>query len=143
MRKLNIYFIHSESSNYNDLIYLPVLSSNILSHHNLMFPNSEENKSIFYKVMINKADIIVVELTTPDLTFNMELKQAIVSGKPILALAQKKLGFDARYQKLLKNVIGYDNGSELRYFVETFAKTYESGENLNSKDSTVVLGMLN
>lgn len=143
MRKLNIYFIHSESSNYNDLIYLPVLSSNILSHHNLLFPESEDNKSIFYKDMINKADIIVVELTNPDLTFNMELKQAIVSGKPILALAQKKLGFDARYQKLLKNVIGYENGSELRYFVETFAKTYESGENLNSKDSTVVLGMLN
>ena len=143
MRKLNIYFIHSESSNYNDLIYLPVLSSNILSHHNLLFPESEDNKSVFYKDMINKADIIVVELTNPDLTFNMELKQAIVSGKPILALAQKKLGFDARYQKLLKNVIGYENGSELRYFVETFAKTYESGENLNSKDSTVVLGMLN
>ena len=143
MRKLNIYFIHSESSNYNDLIYLPVLSSNILSHHNLLFPESEDNKSIFYKDMINKTDIIVVELTNPDLTFNMELKQAIVSGKPILALAQKKLGFDARYQKLLKNVIGYENGSELRYFVETFAKTYESGENLNSKDSTVVLGMLN
>ncbi len=143
MRKLNIYFIHSESSNYNDLIYLPVLSSNILSHHNLLFPESEENKNVFYKDMINKADIIVVELTSPDLTFNMELKQAIVSGKPILALAQKKLGFDARYQKLLKNVIGYETGSELRYFVETFAKTYESGENLNSKDSTVVLGMLN
>lgn len=143
MRKLNIYFIHSESSNYNDLIYLPVLSSNILSHHNLLFPESEDNKGVFYKDMINKADIIVVELTSPDLTFNMELKQAIVSGKPILALAQKKLGFDARYQKLLKNVIGYETGSELRYFVETFAKTYESGENLNSKDSTVVLGMLN
>ena len=143
MKKLNIYFIHSESSNYNDLIYLPVLSSNILSHHNLLFPESENNKDVFYKDMINKADIIVVELTNPDLTFNMELKQAIVSGKPILALAQKKLGFDARYQKLLKNVIGYESGSELRYFVETFAKTYESGENLNSKDSTVVLGMLN
>jgi nucleoside 2-deoxyribosyltransferase len=143
MKKLNIYFIHSDLSNYNDLIYLPVLSSNILSHHNLMFPNSEENKSIYYKDMINKADIIVVELTTPDLTFNMELKQAIVSGKPILALAQKKLGFDARYQKLLKNVIGYDTKEEFRYFVETFAKTYESGDNLNQKDSTVVLGMLN
>jgi nucleoside 2-deoxyribosyltransferase len=108
-----------------------------------MFPNSEENKSIYYKDMINKADIIVVELTTPDLTFNMELKQAIVSGKPILALAQKKLGFDARYQKLLKNVIGYDTKEEFKYFVETFAKTYESGDNLNQKDSTVVLGMLN
>lgn len=143
MKKLNIYFIHSDLSNYNDLIYLPVLSSNILSHHNLMFPNSEENKSIYYKDMINKADIIVVELTTPDLTFNMELKQAIVSGKPILALAQKKLGFDARYQKLLKNVIGYDTKEEFKYFVETFAKTYESGDNLNQKDSTVVLGMLN
>lgn len=143
MKKLNIYFVHSDLSDYNNLIYLPVLSSNILSHHNLMFPNSEENKTIYYKDMINKADIIVVELTNPDLTFNMELKQAIVSGKPILAMAQKKLGFDARYQKLLKNVIGYDTKEEFKYFVETFAKTYESGDNLNQKDSTVVLGMLN
>ena len=67
----------------------------------------------------------------------------INSQRDAFMVAQKKLGFDARYQKLLKNVIGYENGSELRYFVETFAKTYESGENLNSKDSTVVLGMLN
>ena len=143
MKKLNIYFIHSDISNYNDLLYLPVLSSNILSHHHLMFPNSEENKEIYYKDMINKADIIVVELTDPDVTFNMELKQAIVSGKPILALAQKSKGFDPRYQSLLKNVIGYNNKEELKFFIETFAKSYESGENLNSKDSTVVLGMLN
>ena len=117
MRRLNIYFVHSDSSNYNDLIYLPVLSSNILSHHNLLFPNSEENKNIYYKDMINKADIIVVELTDPDVTFNMELKQAIVSGKPILALAQKAKGFDPRYQSLLKNVIGYNNKEEFKYFV--------------------------
>ena len=30
-----------------------------------------------------------------------------------------------QYQKLLKNVIGYETEEEIRYFVETFAENYK------------------
>ncbi len=73
----------------------------------------------------------------------MELKQAIITKKPILALAQKSIGYDSKYQKLLKNVIGYSNETEFRYFVETFVKNYETRINAGKSDPTVVLGILN
>lgn len=142
-RGLKVYFIHSDKIDYNKLIYLPVLRSNALSKHKLMFSKSTEYEAKYYKDVIDEADVLVVELTNPDATFNMELKQAIISKKPILALAQKSVGYDVKYQKLLKSVIGYSTEEEFRYFVETFVKTYETRINEGKVDQTVVLGLLN
>ncbi len=142
-RGLKVYFIHSTKIDYNKLIYMPVLRSKELSHHRLIFPQNEDNKDKYYKDLIASADVLVVELTSPDIGFNMELKEAILSKKPILALAQKSIGYDSKYQKLLKNVIGYANEEEFRYFVETFVKNYETRINAGKSDPTVVLGILN
>lgn len=141
--QLSIYFVHSEKIDYNDLIYLPVLRSNYLSQYKLIFPQSDENKDIYFKDLMDKADLFVVELTNPTMGFNMELKHAVLSKKPILALAQRNIGYDEKYQKLLKNVIGYNNESEFRYFVETFAKNYEGKIVGGQVDPSVVLGTLN
>lgn len=142
-RGLKVYFIHSTKIDYNNLIYLPVLRSKELAKHRLIFSQNEENRNKYYKDLINDADVLVVELTSPDIGFNMELKEAIVTKKPILALAQKSIGYDAKYQKLLKNVIGYSTEVEFRYFVETFVKNYETRINAGKLDQTVVLGVLN
>lgn len=142
-RGLKVYFIHSTKIDYNNLIYLPVLRSRELSHHRLVFSQTEDNKDKYYKDLIASADLLVVELTSPDIGFNMELKEAITSKKPILALAQKNIGYDSKYQKLLKNVIGYGNEVEFRYFVETFVKNYDERMNAGKTDPTVVLGVLN
>ena len=77
--QLSIYFVHSEKIDYNDLIYLPVLRSNYLSQHKLIFPQSDENKDIYFKDLMDKADLFVVELTNPTMGFNMELKHAVLS----------------------------------------------------------------
>jgi hypothetical protein len=140
---LNIYFIHSSKIDYNNDIYLPVLRSNLLSKHTLIFPETNANRTIYYKDLMDKADVFVVELTNPDAGMNLQLKQAIVLKKPILALAKKNIGYDEKYQKLLKNVIGYSTGDELNYYVETFVTSYKDRINGGVVDSTVVLGVLN
>ena len=140
--KLSIYFIHSSQVNANEVIYLPCLRSEQLSHDKLIFSLSNENKDKYYKDMIDRANVCVVELTKPDAGFNMELKYAITTKKPILALANKAIGYDAKYDKILKNVIGYSNEAEFRYFVETFAKNYEGKVYNGEVDSTVVVGIL-
>ena len=58
--KKKIYFIHSRKIDYNDLIYLPVLRSEVLHTHELMLPESENLKNVYYKDLINDADLIVV-----------------------------------------------------------------------------------
>ncbi len=136
--KKKIYFIHSRKIDYNDLIYLPVLRSEVLHTHELMLPESENLKNVYYKDLINDADLIVVELSNPDLGFNMELKQAILSRKPILALANKKIGFDMKYQKLLKNVYGYETEKEFREYVEKFVLKHEKDPRADV--GTIVLG---
>lgn len=136
--KKRIYFIHSRKIDYNDLIYLPVLRSEVLHTHELMLPESENLKNVYYKDLINDADLIVVELSNPDLGFNMELKQAILSRKPILALANKKIGFDMKYQKLLKNVYGYETEKEFREYVEKFVLKHEKDPRADV--GTIILG---
>lgn len=136
--KKRIYFIHSRKIDYNDLIYLPVLRSEVLHTHELMLPESENLKNVYYKDLINDADLIVVELSNPDLGFNMELKQAILSRKPILALANKKIGFDMKYQKFLKNVYGYETEKEFREYVEKFVLKHEKDPRADV--GTIVLG---
>ena len=142
-RGLKIYFIHSAKSDYNNLIYLPVLRSKILANHTLIFPDNEENKAIYYKDLMDQSDVFVVELTSPDTGFNMQLKYALMSKKPILALAQKKIGYEAKYQKILNKVIGYSTEEEMRYFVEKFALEYKDKVNNGKVDQTVILGVLN
>jgi hypothetical protein len=140
--KLYIYFIHSSQVNANETIYLPCLRSEQLSHDKLIFPLSKENNDRYYKDMIDRSNVCVVELTKPDTGLNMELKYAITTKKPILALANKNIGYDAKYDKLLKNVIGYSNEAEFRYYVEAFAKNYEGRVYNGVVDSTIVVGML-
>lgn len=142
-RGLKIYFIHSAKSDYNNLLYLPVLRSKVLSNHTLVFPDSEANKERYYKDIMDEADLYVVELTKPDTGFNMELKYAIMSKKPILALAQKSIGYDEKYQNLLKNVIGYTTEEDVRYFIETFVESYKDKINAGKVDPTLILGVLN
>lgn len=142
-RGLKVYFIHSSKIKYNDLIYLPVLRSNILSKHTLIFPETNDNRETYYKDLMDQADVFVVELTNPDTGFNMELKQAIILKKPILALAQKSIGYEEKYQKLLKDVVGYSDGAELRQLVENFVENYKDKIVGGKVDSTIVLGVLN
>ena len=140
--KLYIYFIHSSQVNANELIYLPVLRSDQLAHDKLIFPLSKENKDKYYKDMIDRCNVCVVDLTKPDTGLNMELKYAISTQKPILALANKALGYDAKYDKILKNVIGYNNEEDFRYFVEKFASNYEGKVYNGNIDSSVIVGIL-
>lgn len=140
---LKVYFVHSRRIDYNNDIYLPVLRSNILSKHTLIFPETNANKDTYYKDLMEHADIFIVDLTNPDTGFNMELKEAILLKKPILALAKRSIGYEEKYQKLLKNVIGYDNPQELASYVERFVESYKDKINNGKVDSTVVLGKLN
>lgn len=133
-----IYFIHSRKIDYNELVYLPVLRSEILHNHDLMLPECENLKDKYYKDLIDEADLLVLVIMNPDIGFNMELKQAILSKKPILAIANKNVGFDIKYQKLLKNVYGFQNEEEFRNLVEKFVVKHENDS--RSDVGTLVLG---
>lgn len=141
--QIGIYFIHSSKINYNEEIYLPILRSNYLSNYKLIFPESNDNINKYYKDLINENDLLVINLTYSDTGLSLIAKDASSSGKPVLALARKDVGYDEKYQKLFKSVLAYSTEEEFRNFVEIFAKNYE-GKIISGKvDPTIVLGSLN
>ena len=71
--RLKIYFIHSSNSDFNERIYLPVLRSEQLSHDELLFSSSEENKDKYYKDMIDRSNVCVVDLTDSDIYSKISL----------------------------------------------------------------------
>lgn len=140
---MKIYFIHSDDIDYNEIIYLPVLRSNYLSNHQLIFSDSLENRDKYYKDLIHDADLVVAELSNTNLTFDMQVKEAIVSKKPILGLASKEKGYNSKYQKMIPEILSYADEKDFREFVEKFVKDYD-GRIINGKlDNTIILGVLN
>lgn len=142
-RGLKIYLIHSHKRDFNTELYLPLLRSSVVANNTLVLSATEKNKDVYYKTMIQDADILVADLTTPDMGFNMELKEAIVSKKPLLSLVNKNVGYDQKYNKLLKNIIGYTSSDEFVHFVETFITQYAEKINDGKVDPTLVIGVLN
>ena len=142
-RGYNVLFFHSDKIDYNNIVYLPVLRSNYLSNHRLTFTNNDKNINTYYKELISRADLIVLEVSNYDLGFSLEVKDSIISGKPILALAKEDATVDERFVKLLDNIIKYKDENEFRYYVETFVKNYEGKINAGKVDPTLVLGVLN
>jgi len=141
--RLKIYFIHSSKIDANNILYLPVLRSEQLSHDQLIFPLSKENSGKYYKDLIDRCDVCVSLLSKDtDMGFDMELKYALAAKKPVLALANKTEGYDGKYDKMLNNIIGFTNQEEVKYFVESFAKNYEGRSYGGKIDGTVVLGVL-
>jgi hypothetical protein len=142
-RGYNVLFFHSDKLDYNNLIYLPVLRSNYLSRHRLTFTNNEKNMNVYYKELINKCDLIVLEISVYDLAFSLEVKDSIISGKPLLVLIQEGVTVDEHFAKLLDNIITYKDENEFRNYVETFVRNYEGKINDGKLDPTLVLGVLN
>ena len=74
MRRLNIYFMHSEKFDYNNLIYKDVLSSRVCLNHNIILPRTKTYESVYAKDLIRKADLVVAFLNNPSFGLNIELR---------------------------------------------------------------------
>lgn len=73
-RRLKIYFVHSLKYDYNNMLYRDLLTDSALNKHELMLPMSNAYKDKYSKDLINKADLIVCEVSTPSFTEKLELK---------------------------------------------------------------------
>jgi nucleoside 2-deoxyribosyltransferase len=136
--RLKIYFIHSTKYDYNELIYKPVLLSNICVMQDLILPLTDSYKNKYAKDLINSSDIIIAEVSKFSFGIKIELKWALESGKPILfySLTNKVPLFLRKY---VNNLAKTDETNSSINLIENFIndniKKMEEEEN-----KTVVLG---
>lgn len=120
MERLNIYFIHSNKFNYEEQIYKKVLNSSICVTQNIILPYSETNKTKYAKDLINKADLIIVDLYAPSFGLTLELKWlSKIKNKKILILSQDNK-IPKKYQKIIDIITIHDENTSYIKVIENF-----------------------
>ena len=138
MRRLNIYFVHSTKFDYNNLIYKKILSSSTCLSHNLMLPQTKEYQDKYTKDLMNKADIIIVDLSHPSFGLGLELKFLSKINKPKLFLTMDK-NIPRKYKKLSSNIKIVTEANYLST-IEDFI--IDNEKNARNDDDPITLGNL-
>ena len=139
MRRLNIYFMHSEKFDYNNLLYKKVLSSSVCLNHNLILPMAKEFQESYRKDLLNKADIVVAEVSNPSFGLGLELKWLLKEEKPKLFLSLNN-EIPKKYQKYVSNIKETDETTYLKA-IEDFILEHAK-EVKDYGDTSVTLGEL-
>ncbi len=138
MRRLNIYFIHSTKFDYSNLLYKKVLSSSVCLSHNLILPMTNDYKDKYTKDLMDKADIIIVELSNPSFGLGLELRYLTKFDKPKLFLSLDNK-YPNKYKKLVTN---FKETNESNY-INTIEEFINENAHINEKkDNTITLGEL-
>ena len=120
MERLNIYFMHSNKFDYENLIYKKVLSSSVCLMQNVILPYSDNNKTKYAKDLIKNADLVIVDLYKPSFGLSLELKWlSKLKDKKILFLSQDNI-IPKKYQKLVTDLTKYDENNTYIKLIEEF-----------------------
>ncbi|MDO4341329.1 MAG: hypothetical protein Q4C44_01120 [bacterium] len=141
-RRLKIYFIHSSRYDYNNLLYKDILSSPILNKHELMLPLTKTYKEKYAKDLINKADLVVAEVSTPSFGLKLELKWLSQVEKPKLFFSLNN-NLPKSLKKYVKEISFTNNDITFIKLIEDFVQKYDQMTEEEANDPVINLGQLN
>ena len=120
MERLNIYFMHSNKFDYENLIYKKVLSSSVCLMQNVILPYSDNNKTKYAKDLIKNADLVIVDLYKPSFGLSLELRWlSKIKDKNVLFLSQDNM-IPKKYQKIVTDLTKYDENNTYIKLIEDF-----------------------
>ena len=120
MERLNIYFMHSNKFDYENLIYKKVLSSSVCLMQNVILPYSDNNKTKYAKDLIKSADLVIVDLYKPSFGLSLELRWlSKIKDKKVLFLSQNNIILK-KYQKIVTDFTKYDENNTYIKLIEDF-----------------------
>lgn len=142
MERLNIYFMHSNKFDYENLIYKKVLSSSVCLSQNFILPYSDNNKTKYAKDLIKNSDLVIVDLYKPSFGLSLELKWlSKIKDKKVLFLSQDNM-IPKKYQKLVTDLTKYDENNTYIKLIEDFINK-ELEIRSKVKDNVYTIGEIN
>ena len=142
MERLNIYFMHSNKFDYENLIYKKVLSSNVCLMQNVILPYSDNNKTKYAKDLIKNADLVIVDLYKPSFGLSLELRWlSKIKDKKVLFLSQDNM-IPKKYQKIVTDLTKYDENNTYIKLIEDFINK-ELEIRSKVKDNVYTIGEIN
>lgn len=140
-RRLKVYFIHSSKNDYNNLLYRQILASDVCLKHELMLPQSKHYQDKYVKDLIDKADIIIAEISNYGFGLKLELKWALKSGKPIKYISLNN-EVPKKIKKLVPEIEHTSDDKSIINIIEEFIKYYASKSIEDLTNTTIVLGKI-
>ena len=142
MERLNIYFMHSNKFDYENLIYKKVLSSSVCLSQNFILPYSNNNKTKYAKDLIKNADLVIVDLYKPSFGLSLELRWlSKIKDKKVLFLSQDNM-IPKKYQKFVTDLTKYDENNTYIKLIEDFINK-ELEIRSKVKDNVYTIGEIN
>lgn len=142
MERLNIYFMHSNKFDYENLIYKKVLSSSVCLMQNVILPYSDNNKTKYAKDLIKSADLVIVDLYKPSFGLSLELRWlSKIKDKKVLFLSQDNI-IPKKYQKIVTDFTKYDENNTYIKLIEDFINK-ESDRRSKINGDIYTLGEIN
>ena len=142
MERLNIYFMHSNKFDYENLIYKKVLSSSVCLMQNVILPYSDNNKTKYAKDLIKNADLVIVDLYKPSFGLSLELRWlSKIKDKKVLFLSQDNM-IPKKYQKIVTDLTKYDENNTYIKLIEDFINK-ELEIRSKVKDNVYTIGEIN
>ncbi|MDD2208629.1 MAG: hypothetical protein PHG03_04695 [Bacilli bacterium] len=138
-RRLKIYFIHSSKMDYNNLLYRQILASEVCLKHELILPQSKNYRDKYVKDLINKADLIIAEVSTLGFGLKLELKWALKSGKPVKYISLNN-DVPKKLRKLVSEIELINEDKPFIKIIEDFISYYANQSIEDLSDTTIVLG---
>lgn len=142
MERLNIYFMHSNKFDYENLIYKKVLSSSVCLSQNFILPYSDNNKTKYAKDLIKNADLVIVDLYKPSFGLSLELRWlSKIKDKKVLFLSQDNM-IPKKYRKFVTDLTKYDENNTYIKLIEDFINK-ELEIRSKVKDNVYTIGEIN
>ena len=138
-RRLKVYFIHSMKMDYNNLYYKYLLSSSVCVNHELMLPGAKNYQNEYIKDLIAKADIIIAEVSDPNLALKVELKWLKKFNKPIKYISLSNT-IPSSLVKLVPEIDVATPERPIITIIEEFISEYANMTKEEQEIPTIVLG---
>ena len=138
--KLNIYIMHSESIDYKNNIYKPLLELGLMKDYYLILPLSEKYKSNYIKELLTNSDIVICDLTNFNFFANLELKTAKKLNKPIYYFLNDK---DKKINKYKSdNLVIYTDKIDFSNKVKSILDSLNKKDLILKRDNIYCLGKI-
>lgn len=109
---MKIYVGHSNEWNYMELLYKPILQSNLNERHEIIFPHIDKN-NFNTNQTIADSDLFIAEVSMPSLGLGIEIGRAESIGKKILCIYKKGYKCSSSLKYVNADVIEYENEKDM------------------------------
>ena len=109
--------------------------------HELMLPQTKTYEAEYYKELIKKADLIIVDASSYSFGIKLELKELKKHEKPILYISVTN-EITKKLNKYISEIKLYTEEEPLIKIIEEFIKKYASMSIEEYKNPVIVLGEL-